>query len=127
MKSALVAVGALALGLLTLPAMLQPADAMQGRSGVGHVHVGMGPHIGSGPNWGTGPRHSNNVAFFHDHDHHHHHHHRGVFFVDAPLYGYGYGYDYYDYGYDCRGLRWRAVETGSRYWWHRYRECLAYY
>jgi hypothetical protein len=80
--------------------------------------------LGIGPRIGYGPRHFNNVAFFHDH---HRHFPRGVFFVGAPLYAYGYGYDYYDYGYDCRGLRWRAVETGSRYWWRRYRECVAYY
>jgi hypothetical protein len=97
---------------------------MPGRSGVGHIHMAMGPHLGSGPHWGTGPRHFNNVAFFHDHDHHHHHHHRGVFFVDVPLYAYGYGYDY---GYDCRSLPWRAIESGSPYRWHRYRECVAYY
>jgi len=30
------------------------------------------------------------------------------------------------YGYrgECRWLRRRAVETGSRYWWRRYRDCL---
>jgi hypothetical protein len=133
MRSALVAVGALAVGLLTLLAGFQPAGAQPGHGPGGHVHMAMGPHLGSGPHWGPGPRigyaprRFNNVASFHDHDHHHHHHHHGVFFVDAPLYAYGYGYDYYDYGYDCRSLRWRAVETGSAYWWHRYRDCVAYY
>jgi hypothetical protein len=66
MKSALVTIGALALRLLTLPALIRPADAMPGRSGVGHVHMGLGPHLRSGPHWGTGPRHFNNVAFFHE-------------------------------------------------------------
>jgi hypothetical protein len=32
----------------------------------------------------------------------------------------GYGYR----GGDCRWLRRRAVETGSRYWWRRYRDCM---
>lgn len=46
---------------------------------------------------------------------------------------YGY-YGYYDYGPlyyyggdtygECRSLRRRAVRTGSRYWWRRYRDCV---
>lgn len=37
-------------------------------------------------------------------------------------------YDYYDYGYgygysDCDYYRRRALATGSRIWWRRYREC----
>jgi hypothetical protein len=56
MKSALVAVGALALSLLTLPGIVQPADARPGYSGGSHVHIGMGPHLGSGPRLGIGPR-----------------------------------------------------------------------
>lgn len=34
-------------------------------------------------------------------------------------------YDGYYYG-DCDWLRRRAVATGSRYWWQRYRLCRAY-
>lgn len=37
----------------------------------------------------------------------------------AGLYGYDYGY-YYD---ECEWLRERALETGSAYWWKRYRQC----
>jgi hypothetical protein len=45
-------------------------------------------------------------------------------FVGVPLvygaYGYGYGYGYGG----CRWLRYRALETGSRYWWARYYDCI---
>jgi hypothetical protein len=34
-------------------------------------------------------------------------------------------YDGYYYG-DCEWLRRRAVVTGSRYWWRRYRQCRYY-
>ena len=39
---------------------------------------------------------------------------------DYPSYGYYDGY----YGGRCAGLHARAVETGSRYWWRRYRACI---
>lgn len=39
--------------------------------------------------------------------------------------GFGYGYGFYDYGNSgCGWLRARAIETGSRYWWRRYRACI---
>lgn len=38
------------------------------------------------------------------------------------------GSGYYDGDYDyfggCEWLHERAVETGSRYWWRRYEDCL---
>ena len=41
-------------------------------------------------------------------------------FVGVPLvygaYAYGYG--------SCRWLRYRALETGSGYWWARYYDCI---
>jgi hypothetical protein len=39
---------------------------------------------------------------------------RGAFFVRAPIYAYGGG---------CARLRYRALVTGSAYWWQRYRWC----
>ena len=33
----------------------------------------------------------------------------------------------YVYNNSCGWLRQRALATGSRYWWRRYRECLGYY
>jgi hypothetical protein len=43
-------------------------------------------------------------------------------------YGWGpgigfYFYDGYYYG-DCEWLHRRAIVTGSRYWWYRYRRCI---
>jgi hypothetical protein len=50
----------------------------------------------------------------------HHHRGRGV----GVIVGNGYLYDDDDYGYGgCEALHERAVETGSRYWWQRYRAC----
>jgi hypothetical protein len=42
---------------------------------------------------------------------------RSAFFIGAPLYG------YYAYGGGCAWLRYRALITGSPYWWQRYRWC----
>jgi hypothetical protein len=35
----------------------------------------------------------------------------------------GYGYEGYGYSGDCGYYRCRAIITGSRNWWRRYREC----
>jgi hypothetical protein len=40
-------------------------------------------------------------------------------FVGAPL-----AYGAYAYGSGCSWLRYRALETGSRYWWSRYYDCV---
>ena len=48
----------------------------------------------------------------------HHRHVRRVF-VGAPL-----AYGAYYYGSGCSWLRYRALETGSRYWWSRYYDCI---
>jgi len=59
----------------------------------------------------TGPLTS--IALAHGH---HHHHGIRVFVGGGPgLYG---------YGGSCRWLRLRALETGSPYWWKRYRFCM---
>jgi hypothetical protein len=47
------------------------------------------------------------------------HFRRGVF-IGAPLV---YGAYAYGYGGGCRWLRYRALETGSPYWWRRYEAC----
>ena len=46
-------------------------------------------------------------------------HHRG----DDRDREFGFGRPYYDDYGDCGWLRRRAIETGSSYWWRRYREC----
>jgi hypothetical protein len=50
--------------------------------------------------------------------HGHHHHRHGV----RILIGGGPGY--YGYGGACRWVKLRALETGSPYWWKRYRFCM---
>ncbi|HEU0158816.1 MAG TPA: hypothetical protein VFR00_05875 [Hyphomicrobiaceae bacterium] len=50
--------------------------------------------------------------------HGHHHHRHGV----RILIGGGPGI--YGYGGSCRWLKLRALETGSPYWWKRYRFCM---
>lgn len=51
----------------------------------------------------------------------------GFVYFDTPFFYYGGPY-YYDRPYyyrgPCRWLRRRAVRTGSRYWWRRYRRCV---
>ena len=48
---------------------------------------------------------------------------RRVFFFGGD--GGWYGPDYYYYS-NCDWLRRRAMQTGSGYWWRRYRSCIAY-
>ncbi len=52
---------------------------------------------------------------------------RGRRYRGVPAYYYGpyVGYGYY-YGGGCELLRRKAYQTGSSYWWRRYRQCLAY-
>ena len=38
--------------------------------------------------------------------------------------GPGFGYYDGDYDSDCEWLRRRALDTGSRYWWRRFRDCV---
>jgi hypothetical protein len=44
--------------------------------------------------------------------------HRRHFHFRPFVYG-----GFYYYGRSCRWLRWRAIETGSPYWWRRYHLC----
>jgi hypothetical protein len=50
---------------------------------------------------------------------------RGTRYLWAPGFAF-YLYDGYYYG-DCDWLRRRAIATGSRIWWERYRRCRAVY
>jgi len=49
----------------------------------------------------------------------HRRHFRRAFVVGVPL-----AYGAYAYGSGCSWLRYRALETGSRYWWSRYYDCV---
>jgi hypothetical protein len=50
-----------------------------------------------------------------------HHRRFGRAFIGVPL---AYGAYSYGYGGGCSWLRYRALETGSRYWWSRYYDCV---
>ena len=78
---------------------------------------GGGPRFSGGG--GGGPR----IGRGGGHRHHGHRHRRGggiYFGFGAPYY---YGNSYY-YGSNCDWLYRRAVRTGSKYWWRRYRNCI---
>jgi hypothetical protein len=105
----LLMLGGVALALLMVSAASNPADARRG----GHrFHGG-----GHGGHFHARPH------FRHFHGHRHFHRHRGIYLGAPFLYG---GYYYYGdyYGEDCYWLRRRALYTGSRYWWNRYRACI---
>ena len=129
MMKSLMTFAALIVSLSAVQAQFQPAEARPVHSGsgthgsVGHGSVAMGRAIGGRPmlySRHIGTRNVHSVAVIR---HHRHHRHR-FFFVGAPIYAYD-----YDYGYDysCSWLRWKARHTGSRYWWHRYHECIGWY
>ena len=66
----------------------------------------------------TGPLTSLAMA----HGHHHHRHGVRIFIGGGPgFYGH---YGHYGYGGSCQSLKLRALETGSPYWWKRYRFCM---
>lgn len=68
------------------------------------------PRTGGVATGGSNQRHSG----------HHRRHHRGVRLNwGGPVFWF---YDGYYYG-DCAWLRRKAIATGSRYWWRRYRLC----
>ena len=127
MRRALIAAGATA-GLLAASALLsQPAGALPlakseaaPQQGIVELagHGGHGGHGGGHGGWhgGHGGWHGGGPRFYGPRF-------RGYY---LPYYGYGYAPYYYDddYGDDCSWLHRRAVATGSRYWWNRYRACI---
>jgi len=66
---------------------------------------------------------------YHSYRRHRRYRHPGYVYLDTPFFYYGspYYYDRYYYDAPCRWLRRRAVRSGSRYWWRRYRRCLYRY
>jgi hypothetical protein len=145
MNKKLVGLSAAALtGLFVVSTSMAPAAARNGGGGGGHGGGGGQSFSGGGGGGGggrsfsggggrsfsgsSGPRVSGNwgggrVYGYSGRGHGHHHHGHGRRFVAVPF---GYS-DYYDYGYYDGGCSYeyrRAVATGSRYWWNRYRECI---
>jgi len=154
MRMTIAAVTALAVSLLLAPTMLGPAKAAGapdlknalspthdgavklGRGGGGGGPIGGfamgGGHMGGGWGGGWGAHHGGGFGprfaaheFHHgfNHDNFHHFHNRRVFVSSAFFFG---GYPYYGYG-NCYWLKRRAIITGSRYWWSRYKDCVGYY
>lgn len=122
----LMASGLLA-GAFTAPsAMAARTGAMPGPG----VHAAA-PHIApGGPAMHTprgafnhpGPGAHSRVHGWQGGPHHGHIHHRRGFGVIVGS-GY-YDGDYYGGYGGCEWLHERAVETGSRYWWRRYEDCI---
>lgn len=110
----------LALAGTTLALVLVAATFDTAEAGRRGFHGGGGKFFGgrsfSGPRFYHGGAHLGRRHF----GHRHRHFGRG-FIIGAPL-AYG-AYYYGGYG-SCRGLRYRAMETGSRYWWARYHDCV---
>jgi hypothetical protein len=100
-----------------------------GFRGGGGIHSFRGPVVRSfrGPVVAPFGRRSGGSYIYGGH-HHGHHHHRGIRIYPgyAPYYYSDYYGDYYDSD-ACSWLRYKAERTGSRYWWHRYRRCVAAY
>jgi hypothetical protein len=133
MRTSFWATAALVAGLLALQGHLGPAEAKRGGWG-GHGHgFAMGMRMHSGPKFyrsaGSGHgfkgysfRHHTfpRYAAFHYRRHHRFHHRRFVVIGFPSVYAYG-------SGYGCQWLKWKAIDTGSRYWWNRYYECIGYY
>lgn len=101
-------------------------DMLPATSGIVQVHGGGHGHGHGGGGHGHGGGHHGGGG----HGHGGGHHGGGGHHYDGHYGYYGY-YDYgpsYYYGGDtygeCRSLRRRAVRTGSRYWWRRYRDCV---
>ncbi len=70
---------------------------------------------------GAGPNAHTRVYGWQGGPHNRHIHHRHGYGV---IVGSGYYDGDYDYYGGCEWLHERAVETGSRYWWRRYENCL---
>jgi len=114
MRRRWMAVGAAALALVLVATTFDTAEAR--RAGGGGFR-GVGGHFAA-RSFG-GPRFVARSNFVRVAPFRHRHVRRA--FVGVPL-AYG-AYYYSGYG-NCRWLRYRALETGSRYWWSRYYDCV---
>lgn len=95
-----------AVSLVGTPASAAAIPAVKPAGVAGDVLLVGGGHHGGGH--GGGGHHGG------------HHGHRGGYW--GPGYGFVIGGPVYN-GSGCGWLRRRAIDTGSRYWWRRYRDC----
>jgi hypothetical protein len=112
-----VAAGTAALALVLVASTYDAAEAGR-RGGWGGGSGHFAARSFAGPRF-AGPRFVARSNFAHVAPFRHRHFRRG--FVGVPL-AYG-AYYYSGYG-SCSWLRYRALETGSRYWWSRYYDCI---
>lgn len=126
MKS--VALAAVAASMLLIGLPTPQADARPG-GGSGGRGVSMGSMGGHGMRMGVvgrsgGVNIRNNIrvgSVGRSGRNVHRGHWRGSVFYGVPTYGF-YDSGHYDGG-GCYWLKRRAINTGSRYWWRRYRDC----
>jgi hypothetical protein len=111
------ALGASALALVLVASTFDTAEAR--RNGGGLRIGGGGGHFAARSFGGTRFMGRSSFAGI-GHRHRHRHIGRG-FAIGVPL---AYGAYAYSYGGGCSWLRYRALETGSRYWWSRYYDCV---
>ena len=101
LKKLLLTLAVVAAAAFSLFAAVEPSEARGGRGGGGGHHGG-GVSFRSGPvfvnrSYGYAPRR--------------------IYTGPAYIASYGGG---------CAWLHHQAVVTGSRYWWHRYHQCIGY-
>jgi hypothetical protein len=126
MRKTWLALAGTALALVLVAGTFDTAQA--GRRG--GFHFGGGKFVGggrpfvarpfAGPRLYAGPRFYKGAHWAYHRPFKHRRHFRRHIFVGVPF---AYGAYYYGYG-SCRWLRIRALETGSRYWWARYYDCI---
>ena len=118
MKKVWVALGASALAMVLVASTFDTAEA---RRGGGGGYRGGGGFRSAGVHFSarsfSGPRYVAQSNFAGVAPFRHRHVRRA--FVGVPL-----AYGAYYYGSGCSWLRYRALETGSRYWWSRYYACV---
>jgi hypothetical protein len=113
MKNAWVALGASALAIVLVASTFDTAEAHRGGRG-GGWRGGGGSFVArsySAPRFVARSNFARVAPF--------RHRHVRRAFVGVPL-----AYGAYYYGSGCSWLRYRALETGSRYWWSRYYACV---
>src|SRR5689334_20018872 len=120
---------ALGAGALALIVVAGTFDAAEARRGFGGFRAGGGGGFAVRSYSGRAFAPSRFVArpaFAAGHWRHHGHRRFGrAVLIGAPL-----AFGAYSYGYSygrCAWLRHRAIETGSRYWWSRYYDCVEGY
>lgn len=125
------AITAFAAALAATPALARGGHGGGHHGGGGHIggghigggHIG-GGRIGGGRIFGGGGFRGGHRGYYRG---------GGLYFAAPFAYTSPYYYDDaddYDYGYSygrgCARLHQKALDTGSRYWWRRYRACRGY-